>query len=165
MMPASSRRFRRSQAGAADRLTRLASSAFEIRPSRLRMDRILRSRSSSFSIHASGHEGGTDAMLAREFHGKGRDRRVLRAGPGQVTDGDLVVGVAARKLPGQNLAQFRRRSLLPKPGLDCTAEFPQLLTLADAIADIEVCFDQRGGIDFVLTGLVGAHGGDVEARM
>src|SRR5690554_3293204 len=101
MTPASSNRFRRSQAGAAERFTRLASSALEIRPSLLRMDRILRSRSSSFSIPASGHQGGTGSALPRPLHGEGGDGGVLRASAGKVTDCDLVVGRAAGMPPAE----------------------------------------------------------------
>src|SRR5690606_2481186 len=50
MTPASSRRLRRSQHGAGVRFTRSASAVLEMRPSFCRMERILRSLSSSLSI-------------------------------------------------------------------------------------------------------------------
>src|SRR5262245_50725697 len=97
----------------------------------------------------SGLDDGAGSGLARGAECVGRDRRILRAGSGQVADGDVLLRPAAAGLSGDDVAQLRWHAIDQMAGRAGGAELAQLFALRRAIAHKEVACGQRCRIDLV----------------
>ena len=104
-----------------------------------------------------------DAGGAAGGEGVGGDGGVLGAGAGEVADGDGVGGRAAGGGAGDDGAELGRGAAGPVAGGEGGAELAEGCGLGGAVADVEVGGGEDGRVELVLLGLVGAHGGDVQA--
>ncbi|KAH0444906.1 hypothetical protein KCU90_g606, partial [Aureobasidium melanogenum] len=120
---------------------------------------------SPFSVPHVVAEKRSRARCVRPLQRKRRDRRVLRAGAGQVANGHFSFADAAHGLLGYHLAQLRDRgAAVHQAGIQRVVQFPQHTRLLRAIAHI-TRRSQRGRRDFILVLSVRAHRRDVQARM
>lgn len=95
----------------------------------------------------------------------GRDSGVLHPGAGQVTYRDILRGPPPRSCANDDLAEFGRLVVFPYSSRQGRLKFARDLRLTEPVANIGIGRDQRLRLDLVLAGLVGAHGGDVQAGM
>ena len=96
---------------------------------------------------------------------EGGDCGVLNTSPGQVTDGNLIIGCSARSISGNDLSKFGEcRISRHNRSINGMMKFAKDTGLCLTVADIKVGLPNQGRVNFVFMFGIRAHRGDMGAR-